>query len=350
MTDTFNFATVTPYWPQTESAKDQPNNFDKFDKQIEWLQQNDITVKAHPAFWPHFAPDWLPKDPDQAKPLIDGHTKDFVENVAPYPNLRFIENNEVAAAETDSTDNGATNWVKKVGAPSALEQETAIEQKALPGGHPVQVIYNDYKENQQEMAMLDQLQKDGKLPDAIGIQMHMTQGNWPLDKVEHIVDELSKYGKPIYITEISVLSGEHRLGTEGSVAPPGTWPSTLDGEKEQAAYVDQLYKVLYSNPHVEGITWWDLTDKNSWMGAPRGLLRDDMSEKPAYQELHNLIKSQWQTEMHAVTNGSGEADQRVFAGNYDITVTDAHGKQGVKHVHIEEGGQQTEVVQMNADN
>jgi len=333
--ETFNFATVTPYWPHTEKHSGQVN-FDSFDKQIDWLSANDMTIKAHPAFWPHYTPGFVPSDPEQAAPMIDEHTKQFAEHFSKFPHMRFIENNEICAAEADASQNGAINWVKKVGAVNAVEKETAIEQKAIGTNHPVEIVYNDYQSNEQEMAMLDRLQADGKLPDAIGIQMHMTQGNWPLEKVEHIINKLSKYGRPIYISEISVLSGEHRIGSDDH--PSLDWKSTRDGEREQTEYVEKLYRVLYSNRHVKGITWWDLSDKNSWQGAPRGLLREDMSPKPAYDRLHNLIQNEWRSDVHTKTDESGAVEQRVFAGDYDITVSDAQGHQ-VQHVHahVDEG-------------
>jgi len=113
--------------------------------------------------------------------------------------------------------------------------------------------------------------------------------------------------------------------------------------------VQQLYKALYSNPHVQGITWWDLSDKNSWQGAPRGLLREDMSPKPAYDRLHNLIHDQWRSDVHTHTDESGASQQRVFAGDYDITVKDAHGHQSVQHVHLNEGEDTAKIVKIKLD-
>jgi hypothetical protein len=42
-----------------------------------------------------------------------------------------------------------------------------------------------------------------------------------------------------------------------------TWASTPEGEQRQADYTVNLYKLLHDNPHVQGITWWDMSDKNS---------------------------------------------------------------------------------------
>ena len=72
-----------------------------------------------------------------------------------------------------------------------------------------------------------------------------------------------------------------------------SWPSTPEHEARQADYVEKLYRTLFIYPAVECIVWWDLSDARSWKGAPSGLLRADMTPKPAYHRLHKLIKEEW---------------------------------------------------------
>lgn len=190
----------------------------------------------------------------------------------------------------------------------------------------------------------------------------MDQGEWPLSRVEETVNSLTKYGKPIYITEISVLSGEHgrslstvnraemqemsgqfdsmsdkakgtlsadattKLAADAkSLLDPNrtdeavsilkrlektaaqlqdsglkdaalseikkseTWASTPEGEKRQADYTENLYKLLHNNPHVHCITWWDMSDKDSWKMAPRGWFRADGSPKPVVDRMKRLF-------------------------------------------------------------
>ena len=49
-----------------------------------------------------------------------------------------------------------------------------------------------------------------------------------------------------------------------------------------------------------------------------GLLRFDMSPKPAYFKMKELLTEKWHTEASLVTNENGEADFRGFFGNYKI--------------------------------
>ena len=95
--------------------------------------------------------------------------------------------------------------------------------------------------------------------------------------------------KPLHFTEATILSGE--LGYELKKSRPGfDWKSTSEGERRKAADVERFYTVLFSHPAVEAITWWDAGDQGAWQGAPAGLLRADMSPKPAYDVLLGLVK------------------------------------------------------------
>ncbi|MHC4433269.1 MAG: endo-1,4-beta-xylanase, partial [Planctomycetota bacterium] len=52
---------------------------------------------------------------------------------------------------------------------------------------------------------------------------------------------------------------------------------------------------------------------------PAGLLRDDMTPKPAYDELKRLIKGQWWTKTQATVGSEGQARFRGFFGQYEVT-------------------------------
>jgi len=96
--------------------------------------------------------------------------------------------------------------------------------------------------------------------------------------------------------------------------------STSEGEKRQAEQVAEFYRVLFSHPAVEAITWWDFTDQNAWQRAPAGLVRDDMTPKPAYNELERLIKGKWWTQTKTTVEAGGQARFRGFLGQYEAAV------------------------------
>lgn len=64
-----------------------------------------------------------------------------------------------------------------------------------------------------------------------------------------------------------------------------------------------------------------------------GLLRFDLSPKPAYFTIKNLIEKKWHTEEETVTNNHGKADFRGFYGKYDVEI-EANGKRIIKEISI----------------
>ena len=87
----------------------------------------------------------------------------------------------------------------------------------------------------------------------------------------------------LHRVEIRILSGDRQWEKKGD------WPSTPEGEAYQAQEAARIYTLLFSHPAVEAITWWDFSDRQAWQHAPAGLLRSDMTPKPAYDELKKLL-------------------------------------------------------------
>ena len=91
--------------------------------------------------------------------------------------------------------------------------------------------------------------------------------------------------------------------------------------------VERFYTILFSHPAVEANSSWDLSDQGAWQGAPAGLLRKDMSPKPAYDALLRLINDKWWTRAEVKAGRGGEARLRRFYGDYKVVV-----KQGGREV------------------
>ena len=155
----------------------------------------------------------------------------------------------------------------------------------------------------------------------IGIQSHMHQGYWGVEKTLDVLDHFSRFNLPIHFTETTLVSGQ--------LMPPeivdlndyqvDEWPTTPEGEERQARETIQHYKTLFAHPLVEGITWWDMSDGH-WLNAPAGLLRRDGSSKPAYDELLKLVKDEWWSKpTRFVTVEAGQLQFTGFLGDYELT-------------------------------
>ena len=310
----FNYATLPFYWGAFEPAPGQPQ-YARLQAMADWCVAHQITPKGHPLVWHQVWPAWAPQTADAAIPLLHARVAALVPHYKKTIHYWDVLN-EANGAAGQTPSNGESEWIKRDGPAPVVE--TALGWARTAGrGQAETFLYNDYDTGSSNLALLAQLQRDGRLPDAIGIQSHMHGGRWPLTKVWTVCQSFSQFGRPIHFTETTVLSGPTRT-VDFNAPPPTDWNTDAQDESAQADYVTQFYTVLFSHPSVRAITWWDFSDKNAWLNAPAGLLHRDMTPKSAYTRLLTLIHHTWWTNAAGTTNQHGLLSRRVFYGQYTL--------------------------------
>jgi GH35 family endo-1,4-beta-xylanase len=304
----FNYATLPFYWGLYEPEKGNTAAYDTIHKGLaEWLKTNQIEAKGHPLVWHDLYPGWAPSDPDSAREALRRRITTIIPEFKSEIH-RWDVVNEATVARC--FDNGVGHWAQRDGPASLVETALRWAHEADPGA---ELVYNDFNVGRSHRRLIEQLVKNNASFQVIGIQSHMHHREWPLEDVWKVCNDYSKFGKAIHFSEVTVLSGKH--GWE----LPAPWPTTPEGEQRQADYVERLYTLLFSHPAVQAITWWDLQD-GEWQGAPAGLLRADLTPKPAYDRLLKLIHETWWTRESLSSNEKGVCAFVGFLGEYEVTV------------------------------
>jgi GH35 family endo-1,4-beta-xylanase len=299
-----NYATLGFYWWAYEPERGKPN-YEYTDGVAAWCSENGIVCKGHPLVWNYAVSDWLPQDFDEIKKLSDGRVAEIVYRYRGKIDVWDVVNEPTAL---DRFDNQMTKWALNMGPVPYTASALKIARQSNP---KAVLLVNDYRTDDEYKEILEQLQEEGRyLFDAIGIQSHMHGGIWHIQRAWEVCEKYSDFGVPLHFTELTVLSGPKT--SQG-------WNTTPEGEKEQADYVEKFYTTLFSHPAVMAITWWDFSDDGAWQGAPAGLLRQDLSPKPVYERLTELIKDKWWTKVEGKTDKEGKFSLRGFYGNYRIT-------------------------------
>ena len=219
---------------------------------------------------------------------------------------------------------GVGHWARRDGPVTLVETALRWAHEADPGA---ELVYNDFNLGSEHLRLIEQLVKDSAPFQVIGLQSHMHRREWPLEDVWDICEDYSKFGKALHFSEVTVLSGKH--GWE--LARP--WRTTPEGERRQADYVERLYTLLFSHPAVQAISWWDLED-GSWQGAPSGLVRADLTTKPAYDRLMKLIHETWRTRESLSSDDKGGCTFVGFLGDYELTIQHGHFSRTVKQTLV----------------
>ena len=74
-----------------------------------------------------------------------------------------------------------------------------------------------------------------------------------------------------------------------------------------------------------------------------GLLRFDLSPKPAYFRIKELLQKKWHTETELITDEKGNVDFRGFFGDYDIEIETSAGVER-KTVNLSKNGKNCYIV------
>ena len=191
----------------------------------------------------------------------------------------------------DRQENGITRLCRALGRVETVRLAFDTARQANPGAT---LLLNDFDMSADFEHLVEDCLEGGIAIDALGLQSHMHQGYWGVEKTLDVLERFARFGLPLHFTESTLVSGR--------LMPPeivdlndyqvAEWPSTPEGEARQAEEVIAHYTTLLSDPAVAAVTWWGLPD-GGWLNAPSGLIRADGTPKPAFDALRGLIKGSW---------------------------------------------------------
>ena len=351
--EVFNAATVPIYWAPLEPEQGKPryardSSFiyrrPPIDLCLEYCEENGIRPKAHCLnyFQRAHYPDWMPEAVEEAKPLIEAHFADLAQHYSRrIPDWEVINETLCKGHRKQNTA-----YFK---APELVEWNFALAEKYFTAN---KLIINEATHIWEKLYCYDRspyylqieraLSKGARI-DSIVMQFHnfVRAENEAETAVElynpahlyEVLDTYARLNKPIQLTEVTI-------------------PAYTDSEEDealQAELLENLYRIWFSHPATEAIIYWNLVDgyaafapqgdmsagENYYRG---GLLRFDMSVKPAYTAIQNLFEKEWRTDISVQTNAEGKATFRGFYGAYDAEIA-VDGQTITKQIHLRKGVQ-----------
>jgi len=316
MLEIFNFLTLPFYWGRFEPERGNTMS-DVTLKTAKWLCEKGKLVKGHPLCWHTVCAEWLLEFSDEEilRLQIERIWRD-VTAFKGYIDTWDVINEVVIMPIFDRYDNAVTRICKREGQVGLVKKLFDEARRANPGAT---LLINDFDMSTDYSDLVTKLLEAGVCIDAIGLQSHMHQGMWSLEKTEEILERFSKFGLPLHFTEINLVSGEIMPAhiVDLNDFNPEYWPSTPEGEERQAREVVEFYERLYKCPLVEAFTYWSYSD-GSWLNAPAGLMTKDGRVKPSYDALYDLIMNKWRTpEQKLVTDENGYVEVTGFRGTYE---------------------------------
>lgn len=336
----FNMATVPFYWNTLEPERGKPR-YDKASPKIyrrpapdlcvDFCQKHGIEPREHGLAYEFYYPNWLyDADVEEIKKELEQRYAEIAKRYAGVmPTIEVT--NEMCWTK------GKTKFYDE---PDYVEWCFKLAEKYFPHN---QLCINDFtyhswqeggRTTDRYYAYIEANMLKGARIDAIGMQYHLFHKPEDLyEKTRQLLDPrqlykhmdlYGRFGKPLHITEVTV--------------PAYSWEE--EDEQLQAQVIEWLYSVWFSHPNVEQIIYWNLVDgyAHFWDPDPAkikasqgnmklgenvyygGLLRFDLSPKPAYFKIKELLQQRWHTETEAQTDEKGTLSFRGFYGEYQLEI------------------------------
>ena len=316
MAELMNFLTLPFYWGRFEPTEGKPE-LARMKKTAEFLHERGITtLKGHPLCWHTSCCDWLmEKSNDEIYATQMARIERDIKYFDGLVDMWDVINEAVIMPLFNKYDNAITRLCKDRGRIKLIKD---LFREARAANPKATLLINDFETSEAYDILVEGLLEAGVPIDSIGIQSHMHQGYWGVEKTQEILERFSRFNLPIHFTEISLVSGEimPRHIVDLNDHQVESWPSEPACEERQMNETVELYEMLFAHPLVVGITWWSLMD-GLWLKAPSGLLDVNSNPKPVYKALHDRIKGDWwMKEQHFTADTNGNIHVTGYSGDY----------------------------------
>lgn len=335
----FNLGTIPFYWKDVEPEegklrfeKNSPRIYRRpaTDLCVEYCLQNGIEPKLHCLNYDQHTPEWVRgRSIKEHKELLVKRFREIGERYAKLipmievTNETFCVSNAKGRGTPFFWEDDFCDWSFREAQKYFPTNELIINEANIQWD-----VHNAMTNRNPYYQQVEKLLRDGVPVHGIGLQYHSfmkreeeaasyakLDGRYAPEYVFAILDKLSELNLPLQITEMTI--------------PAYSWEE--EDEAIQAELLKNIYSIFFSQKNMEAIIYWNLPDGYAYRAEPGdmtcgenyyygGLLRFDMSEKPAFRMLKKLIREEWMTHTQVVTDEEGYATLRGFHGDYELVV------------------------------
>jgi endo-1,4-beta-xylanase len=238
---------------------------------VDFAQKNGLKVRGHALCWHSQAPKWFFTDASGKqvnREVLLARLKQHISDVAGRYKGKIYAWDVVneAVPDTGTSIYRQSKFYEIIGE-DYIEKAFQYAHEADP---EAQLFYNDY--NTENAAKREKIYELVKVLKEKGIPIHGVglQGHWSLyepsdQALEESITKFASLGLQVQVTEldVSVYPKEHER-REKKVTDTSEFTSEMNNK--QAAHYKMLFDIFRKHrDKVTGITFWNLSDKHSWL-------------------------------------------------------------------------------------
>ncbi len=339
--DAFNMATLGFYWcdlepeqGKTRYEKDSPKIYRRppIDLCIEFCEKHGIEPREHALAYEHFFPDWAKKLPTpELKKLLTKRFKEISERYADkiptieVTNEMWWDVSEETSAFYEEED--YVEWCFK-------EAERLFPNNQLVINDFTGMCWGGFRNRESYYMQIERAINKGARIDAVGMQYHI------FERAENVVESTKKWYDPTHLYKVMDRYSDFNIPIQVTEVTIPAYSNDAEDEQVQAEVIKNLYKIWFSHKSVEQIIYWNLVDGYAYVNSPDpdviknsqgdmtigenyyygGLLRFDMTPKPAYYAIKDLFEKEWHTQAELETDGEGKVYFKGFYGEYTLDI------------------------------
>ena len=289
--------------PQPTEPRQGQFDFTRADRIANFCRQHGIKMRGHCLMWHSQIGEWIYKDEQGNLLPKEEFFKRMREHihtvVSRYKDVVYAWDvvNEAMTDDRNATDPYRQSQLYQIAGDEFIAQAFRFAREADPN---VLLFYNDYNEtdpvkSKRIFEMVKKMKANGVPIDGIGMQGHYNIYGPKEDEIDAAITLYKQVVKHIHMTELDVRANEE-MGGALQFSQEGMEVS--DSLKQHLAdQYARIFRVLRKHKDViDNVTFWNLSDRDSWLGARNYPLPFDSEYQPkmAYDYIKNMRNPEWQ--------------------------------------------------------
>ena len=266
-------------------------NWKNADDIVAFAERHHIKIRGHNLLWHKQGAEWMFTGPDgkpASKELLLQRLKTHIFTVMNrYKGKMYVWDvvNEAIEDGPDSTMiyRESSPWWKAFKSPEFIEAAFRYAHEADPSA---KLYYNEFNserpDKREKIFKLLKKMKADKVPiDGVGFQAHWTVGRPSADQIRKALDEVISLGLEVQFTELDITVHTKPVAVTPGKAPvdPGFTPDVEAKQIEKYKMVFDIFRQY--RKHIKAVTFWNVSDKGSWLDSRGGGSAGDPIPSPA---------------------------------------------------------------------
>lgn len=266
-------------------------NWNRIDKIVDYAQTNNQRLFGHNLIWHSSTPNWVERKAQEDSLWLGTFMKDYINTyVSRYKGKVAAWDVVNEGLESAGSEIRKTMWYNAMGK-DYIAKAFNYAHEADPDAI---LFYNDFNIERDTLKLNATIKMVEELLDAnvpisgIGFQMHIRM-DIPDETIAYALKKAADTGLQIHLSEVDIIFNRHDDTRGGGIQIYDELTDEMKVDQaEKYKNLVKMYKTIVPKEQQFGITFWDFTDRDTWIKGFFNLkdwptlYNNELQPKPAY--------------------------------------------------------------------